>query len=97
MQQNPLFAIDFYKVDHRRQYPQGTTEIYSNFTPRYVKRCSGLLPDFDNQVVVFGIQHFIKDYLIEAWQKGFFDLPKGEVVSNYKNLIQTALGLNDFD
>ena len=27
-------AIDFYKADHRRQYPEGTEAVYSNFTPR---------------------------------------------------------------
>lgn len=31
---NPLTAIDFYKADHRRQYPEGTTLVYSNLTPR---------------------------------------------------------------
>ena len=34
MKINPLFLIDFYKADHLRQYPIGTTKIYSNFTPR---------------------------------------------------------------
>ena len=31
---NPLTAIDLYKTDHRRQYPEDTTEVYSNFTAR---------------------------------------------------------------
>ena len=97
MQHNPLFAIDFYKVDHRRQYPEGTTEIYSNFTPRYVHRSSNMLHDFDNQVVVFGIQAFIKDYLIEQWNDGFFNRDKFQIVSEYKALIERALGLDDFD
>jgi nicotinamide phosphoribosyltransferase len=80
MYHNPLFAIDFYKVDHRRQYPEGTTEIYSNFTPRYVKKNHSLLPDFDDQVVVFGIQSFIKDYLMEQWKWLFFDRDKRVVI-----------------
>jgi nicotinamide phosphoribosyltransferase len=94
---NPLFAIDFYKVDHRRQYPEGTTEIYSNFTPRYVLKCASLLPDFDNQVVMFGLQAFIKDYLMVQWNKYFFAQRKQKVIGEYKNLIQTALGIEDFD
>lgn len=97
MYHNPLFAIDFYKVDHRRQYPEGTTEIYSNFTPRFVKPCHSLLPDFDDRIVVFGIQSFIKDYLIEQWNYLFFERHKDIVVTEYKDLIQTALGLEDFD
>jgi len=34
MKINPLMLIDFYKADHRRQYPEGTELVYSNFTPR---------------------------------------------------------------
>lgn len=97
MYHNPLFAIDFYKVDHRRQYPKGTTEIYSNFTPRYVKQCHSLSDDFDNKVVVFGIQSFIKDYLIDQWDCLFFNRNKQEVVDEYVNLIQTALNIDHFD
>jgi len=93
---NPLFAIDFYKVDHRRQYPAGTTEIYSNFTPRYVKECHSLLPDFDNKVVVFGIQAFIHD-LMANWEAGFFERDKSVVIAVYKGLIERALGIDDFD
>ncbi len=97
MYHNPLFAIDFYKVDHRRQYPEGTTEVYSNFTPRFVKSNHTPKCNFDNQVVVFGIQSFIKDYLIEQWKYLFFDRNKDTVVEEYKNLIQNALGIEDFD
>ena len=32
-----IHACDFYKTGHRLQYPEGTTEVYSNFTPRSVK------------------------------------------------------------
>lgn len=46
-------AIDFYKADHRSQYPRGTTKVYSNFTPRSNKFAS------TEEVVVFGIQGFI--------------------------------------
>ncbi len=31
---NPLLLTDGYKVDHKRQYPEGTTLVYSNWTPR---------------------------------------------------------------
>lgn len=29
-----LFATDFYKLGHIRQYPENTTLVYSNLTPR---------------------------------------------------------------
>jgi nicotinamide phosphoribosyltransferase len=97
MYHNPLFAIDFYKVDHRRQYPEGTTEIYSNLTPRYVKHCHSLLTDYDNQVVVFGIQAFIRQHLMNDWEYGFFKQPKDPIITQYKLLVQESLGIEDFD
>ncbi len=97
MYHNPLFAIDFYKVDHRRQYPKGTTEIYSNFTPRYVKECHSLLHDFDNQVVVFGIQSFVISYLVKQWECFFFNEDKEIVIEEYRDVIQTALGIDYFN
>lgn len=63
---NPLLLTDFYKVHHHRMYPEGTTMIYSNLTPRK-SRMKGV-----NEVVVFGIQHFILEYLIKRFNEEFF-------------------------
>jgi len=93
---NPLHAIDFYKSDHRRQYPEGTTEVYSNFTPRSDK-LANVLPDFDHKVVFFGLQYFIKDFLIECWNKEFFFKDKAEVVKTYKRRMDYALGKDAID
>ena len=94
---NPLLAIDLYKADHRRQYPEGTTKIYSNFTPRYAIKNHSLLDDYDDQIVMFGLQHFIKDHLINNWRLGFFELNRDDAVAEYKMLIEIALGLDNFD
>ena len=48
---NPLTSIDFYKTDHRRQYPEGTTEVYSNFTPRRRKLGKVLKEKYDNKII----------------------------------------------
>lgn len=92
MKINPLTAIDFYKADHRSQYPKGTTEVYSNFTPRST-RLAKVLPDYDNKIVVFGLQYFIKHFLQESWNEYFFKLPKEDVVNTYKRRIENALGV----
>lgn len=63
---NPLLYTDYYKTEHHRMYPEGTTMIYSNFTPRK-SRIKGI-----DHVVVFGIQHFILEYLIKAFDEHFF-------------------------
>ncbi len=87
---NPLTAIDFYKADHRRQYPDGTTLVYSNFTPRSNKLSN--LPDKNEHIVFFGLQYFIKYFLGEVWNEGFFALPKEKVVAEYKRRMDNALG-----
>lgn len=75
---NPLLMCDAYKVNHQLMYPKNTTMIYSNFTPRK-SRMKGV-----ESVVVFGIQHFIKKYLINKFKTDFFDRPLEEVIAEYK-------------
>lgn len=87
-QPNPLLCIDFYKSDHISQYPQGTTKVYSNFTPRSSRLYNGK----SEQIVNFGLQIFIKDFLIDTWNEGFFNRPKAEVVNEYKEFMDSTLG-----
>jgi len=91
MKINPLTAIDFYKTDHRRQYPDNTQSVYSNFTPRSTRYMPSTSND-DNKVVFFGLQYFIKWFLIDTFNKEFFSKPKNEVVAKYKRRLDTSLG-----
>ncbi len=93
---NPLTAIDFYKTDHRRQYPEGTTQVYANFTPRS-GRLANVIDRDDIKVVFFGLQYFIKDFLIDTWNQEFFERDKTKVVSQYKRRMDTSLGENTID
>ena len=94
---NPLTAIDFYKADHRRQYPEGTEFVYSNFTPRSSHLFTTRLNDFDDRVVVWGVQGFLKWFLIDTWNREFFDQPKDEVCAAYKRRMDNALGPDAVD
>ncbi|KQX13032.1 nicotinate phosphoribosyltransferase [Flavobacterium sp. Root420] len=85
---NPLLLTDGYKVDHRRQYPDNTTLVYSNWTPRK-SRIEGL-----DEVVFFGLQYFIKKYIIHDFDAYFFKQPKEEVVKKYARRINNYLGEN---
>lgn len=85
---NPFHLTDGYKVDHRRQYPDATGLVYSNWTPRK-SRIDGV-----NDVVFFGLQYFIKKYLIEDLQHNFFNKPKEEVLAKYSRRINNYLGPN---
>uniref|UniRef100_UPI003B3BADC5 nicotinamide phosphoribosyltransferase domain-containing protein n=1 Tax=Siphonobacter sp. TaxID=1869184 RepID=UPI003B3BADC5 len=83
---NPIHLSDGYKVDHRNQYPTGTELVYSNFTPRK-SRIEGV-----DHVVFFGLQYFIKKYLLEEFEEQFFKKPKTEVVKKYQRRIEHYLG-----
>ncbi|WP_343704916.1 nicotinate phosphoribosyltransferase [Flavobacterium sp.] len=85
---NPLLLTDGYKVDHRRQYPNGTTLVYSNWTPRKSR-----LEEVD-EVVFFGLQYFIKKYIIHDFEEYFFKKSKEEVVAKYARRINNYLGEN---
>lgn len=91
MKLNPLTAIDFYKADHRRQYPDATEYVYSNFTPRSGK-LAPVLETYDDKVVFFGLQGFIKQFLIETWNDSFFNQPKDKIVKAYKKRMDASLG-----
>lgn len=80
----PLTLIDFYKADHRSQYPEGTTTVFSNWTPRKSR-----IEDIDS-VVFFGLQYFVKEYLITRWNGDFFDRPREEVVAKYARRMRNA-------
>lgn len=85
---NPLLLTDGYKVDHRRQYPDDTTLVYSNWTPRKSR-----IENVDD-VVFFGLQYFIKKYILHDFEEYFFKQPKEEVVKQYARRINNYLGEN---
>lgn len=87
----PILFKDFYKTDHRRQYPEGTEMVYSNLTARG-SRLEGV-----DKTVVFGIQYFVKEYLIRRFNEDFFAKPKGEVIHAYKRRMDTSLGEGSID
>lgn len=80
---NPIILTDYYKVEHFRQYPKGTTMIYSNLTPRKSR-----LPGVDS-IIFFGLQHFVKKYLLGKFKTEFFDKPWEQVEEEYKYAIHT--------
>lgn len=87
-----LANTDSYKMSHKGFMNEGTTFIYSNLTARSSKYFTAKNNDYKNDVVVFGLQAFIKDYLIEEWNREFFNKPKGQVISRFKRLTDSYLG-----
>lgn len=83
---NPLLLLDFYKVTHSAQYPQGLTTMVSYYTPRMSR-----LKDTDH-VTLFGLQAFIQEYLIDGFNHNFFNRNEDEVVREYENVLTVTLG-----
>ena len=85
---NPLLLTDGYKVDHRRQYPEGTSLVYSNWTPRKSRIAEV------EEVVFFGLQYFLKRYILESFERDFFQQPKERILQQYARRINHYLGDN---
>ncbi len=83
---NPLLLIDFYKAVHSDMLPQGITKSVSYFTPR-MSRVNRW-----NEVVLFGLQAFIKTYLIDYFKEEFFLKDKKDVLYEYKRVLDASLG-----
>jgi nicotinamide phosphoribosyltransferase len=86
MKTNPFLLTDYYKVGHVFQYPENTTLVYSNLTPRKTRYAEM------NEMVFFGLQYFIKEYLVDYFSENFFTQPKEKVMADYKRRIITSLG-----
>lgn len=86
---NALTLKDAYKIDHRRQYNEGTQQVYSNFTAR-----TSRLPGVEG-VVTFGVQYLVKEYFIKQFNETFFNKSKADVIKAYKRRIDGILGPNN--
>lgn len=82
-------ATDGYKLGHQRMYPEGTQMVYSNWTPR----SNRYFPEATEGSVVFGIQYFVKKYLIEEFNK-WFALPKEEAIKQFAYRVGNFVDLN---
>ena len=83
---NPLDEIDFYKAGHYAQYPEGTVEIYSNFTPRSSRTDM-------KHVIVAGIQMVVRD-IHSNWQDNFFSLKPEEfekMIAEYTRFMDATI------
>jgi len=88
---NPLLLLDFYKTTHNEQYPKGLTKVVSYYTPRMSR-----LTDED-ELVMFGLQAFVKEYLIDSFNNNFFNREKEEVFAEYRRIIDNTLGAGIVD
>lgn len=86
-----LLLSDTYKQCHDRMYPAGLTKLVSYWVPR-----KSML-ETQNKMVFFGLQAFIKEYLIEYFNDNFFALTKGEVLELYTDSMDIQIGKENYD
>lgn len=93
MSQIASLQTDFYKLFHKEAYLGEIDYVYGNYTSR-----SGRLSNIrDNDTVAFvGLQYYIKDVLIDQWNKTFFWVHKEEAVAALKRIVDSCLGI-DYD
>lgn len=84
----PLMDTDAYKLDHRRQYPEGTTKVLSNYTNR------GSRIERVTHVVHFGLQAFLQDWATNAWVP-FFEADEDTVCDLYEEFVLSVNSQND--
>lgn len=83
---SPFLLTDFYKTIHHMCYAEGMTKLVSYWTPRMSRK------EDMHKVVMFGLQPFLKKYLIEYFNDNFFSRDKEEVISEYKRVISKTMG-----
>lgn len=87
----PLLLLDFYKVCHSEQYNPDIAYLVSYYTAR-MSRIKG-----QDTLINFGLQYFCKHYLIETFNKYFFELSEEEVVNQYETVLDATLGKGSYN
>lgn len=86
-----LLLSDTYKQTHDRMYPKGLTKLVSYWVPR-----KSMLKHTD-KMVFFGLQAFIKEYLMDYFNKNFFGKPKEKVIEEYTKYMNVQIGSENYD
>ncbi len=88
---NPMLLCDFYKTVHSDMINPEMTFSMSYYTPRMtrVKRW--------DKVVNFGLQMFIKTFLIDFFNRNFFEKTEDEVAGEFERVLNAALGKGIFN
>lgn len=86
-----MLLSDTYKQTHFRMYPAGLTKLVSYWVPR-----RSMLKN-QNKMIFFGLQAFIKEYLIDYFNKNFFKLSEDEVVKQYTDSMDIQIGRPNYD
>lgn len=84
---NPMLLCDTYKAVHNLMYPENLETLVSYLVPR-----KSYFEKPENQKMVwFGLQAFIKQYLVDYFNKNFFEKSEDEIVETYTKAMDVQL------
>lgn len=86
-----MLLADGYKHTHAEQFPKDLTKLVSYLTPRKSRL------KYQDHMILFGLQAFLKTYLIDYFNEYFFNLPEEEVITEYQRIIDSMLGAKNYD
>ena len=89
MNMNPFLLTDFYKLTHILQYRKELRELTSYLTPR-----GSRLPNIDH-VVMFGLQMYVKDYVVDNFNKNFFQRNFEYCECEIREVLELGLGYDE--
>lgn len=87
---NHMLLCDFYKAVHAEMLPHGITKSVSYFTPRMSR------VDRWQEVVMFGLQGFIKTYMIDYFNENFFHRTLPDILHEYTRIMDYTLGVGTY-
>ena len=86
---NPWLLTDFYKLTHILQYRPELRELTSYLTPRG-SRLKNI-----NKIVMFGLSAYVHSYVVENFNKNFFNRPWWDTCNEVKEVLKEGLGYSD--
>lgn len=87
MDMNPMLLCDTYKTVHNMMYPEGLSHLASYWVPRK----SYFEKEENQKMVWFGLQAFIQEYLIDYFNKNFFEKSEKEIIETYERVMDVQL------
>lgn len=90
-QESPIMFADWYKPSHISMYHKQSEIVQDNLTPRNMKYFIHFADD-DKRVMMGGLQGFIKWFLIDMFNNGFFNQPKEAVIAEFKEECDLSIG-----
>lgn len=88
-----ILLSDTYKQTHDRMYPKNLKKLVSYWVPR-----KSMFVNEENQKMVwFGLQGFIQEWLVEYFERNFFNLSLETVVNEYKYSMDIQIGEGNYD